>query len=247
MTLGDLAQETDDKFIARLQNAKARAEDFDRHQRAEAGLEMGDGSNHQVLLDSAPSTAQNQKKKRDKASNHTTYWLDLIQQQIYDTQKLIEGAENNFTLQYGEDWREQFAMRILDPDLMPQSLEGESIEDYRARVEAALMDELLNDDGTIKAKYKDHPEYGELAQWAQWKHDQQLASNLQRDLNDPSLSDSERTAKVEEFTQSATYQRLNQKTLASTPSGDGIMDVKEDLEDTTLAADISVGDSGFKP
>ncbi len=46
MTSGDYPDETKYKFIARLQNAKANAEDFERSQRALAGLETGDGSNH---------------------------------------------------------------------------------------------------------------------------------------------------------------------------------------------------------
>ncbi len=46
MTPGEFSDKTDQKFIARLQNAKVNAEDFDRSQRAAAGLETGDGSNH---------------------------------------------------------------------------------------------------------------------------------------------------------------------------------------------------------
>ncbi len=46
MTTEPPIDETHFKFIARLQEAKARAEAFDSHQRAVAGLETGDGNRH---------------------------------------------------------------------------------------------------------------------------------------------------------------------------------------------------------
>ncbi len=248
MTFDRLVSDTDYKFIARLQDAKARTEDFDRHQRASAGLETGDGSAHHALLNTPNAITSTRKKRKTEKTSNTALWLDLLENQIGDLQRHIESAERGFTAIYGEDWREQFAMRVLDPDLMPQRRDGESMEEYRARVEQALMDELLNDDGAIKDAYKDHPQYGKLAQWAQWTYDQQQARMLQSDLDDPNLSEADRTAKLEAFTQSASHERLAQalRDVSKDSAANATLETaKDDIEDVKGDVDTRALETSF--
>ena len=48
---------------------------------------------------------------------------------------------------------------------------GESMEDYRERLEPVLMAELLDENGEIKDKYKNDPEMSEWAEWAKAQYD----------------------------------------------------------------------------
>lgn len=250
MTSSNTPQDTEFKFISRLQAAKEKAEDFERHQRAGAGLETGDGSNHHKQQDAALKAKAGRERTGRAAASDSTLWFDLLERRISDLHGLIDNAEAGFATQYGEDWREQMAQDILDPDLIPQRRDGESMTDYRARVEQALIGELLNEDGTIRNQYRSHPKYGEWGKWAQWKHDQQQAQTLKDDMSDPALSDAERAAKIESFTQTATHDRLEQALLTT---GDNSADramlnaAKEAIEDTLLNKDAIIGDDGFQP
>ncbi|NQY41374.1 MAG: hypothetical protein HRT80_14895 [Henriciella sp.] len=248
MSFDPLEKETDFKFISRLQEAKTRAEDFARYSRAQSGLETGDGSSNQTLLDGVQQVSGTQQKKNKPSNKDNTLWLDLIQRQIDELQTSINDAERDFAIDNGEEWRELFALRLLDPELMPQRLEDESLEEYRARVEQALIDEPLNDDGSIKDEYKDHPEYGELAQWAQWKHDQQLVQTLNSTLSDPSLSGEQRGNAIREFTESATHERVTQAlttTDENSAEGKAIDAAQDSLEDQALSKSAAVSENAF--
>ena len=109
--------------------------------------------------------------------------LNNLHDQIAALGRDVDDAEKGFAERYGEAWREDLALKIVDKDLIPQRMDGESFEDYRERVEDVLMDELLDAKGEIKPEYKDHPEYSEFAIWAQdrylLKHSQARASELE--------------------------------------------------------------------
>ncbi|MEM9422496.1 MAG: hypothetical protein AAF986_08330 [Pseudomonadota bacterium] len=235
--------------LTALMNKKARGDDVDRYNHAVSGVEVGDGSAHysqQEASEAAATTTQNGRKQDRKASD--ALWRDIINQQIAELQNLISGHEGRFAAEYGEAWREDLALQILDPDLIPQRREGESMEAYRERLEQALMDELLNEDGTIKDKYKDHPEYGEYAQWAQWKYDQQQAQAFKAGMNDPLLSEAERAALLGEYMQSATHERLKQLIDTTDPDSQSATQLeaaKDRIENTMADTTSKIGDRGF--
>ncbi len=54
---------------------------------------------------------------------------------------------------YGKDFVFVMGDRYLDPEIMERHL-GETDEDYAQRIEQALADEMLNEDGSIKAEYE---------------------------------------------------------------------------------------------
>lgn len=93
--------------------------------------------------------------------------LDALQASIDRLTKDIERMEDQFNQQDGDAWREKLALRVLDEDDIPQRRESESMEAYRERLEIHLIDEMLNEDGTIKDKYKNNPELAAYAEWAQ--------------------------------------------------------------------------------
>ena len=130
--------------------------------------------------------------------------MDGINRQISDLGAAMEQTEESYAETFGEDWREQFALEILDPDDIPQRQSGESMDDYRERLEVALMKEMLNEDGSIKEEYKDDPRASE---WAQVKFDRERLQKLEQDLSNPSLSDEERQRLIEEYNQSGTAAR----------------------------------------
>ena len=116
-----------------------------------------------------------EKRLRDQqkqASDIIAYLLNHIQK----LDEKIREMEKGFEAQYGDAWREIMANEVLDPDLIPQRKEGESLEIYRERVEDRLIDQMLNDDGTIKSEYKDHPRYGKWAEWAETEFERDVAS-----------------------------------------------------------------------
>lgn len=120
----------------------------------------------------------------------------------------IANAESGFAGRYGEDWREQFAQRILEPDEIPQRRDGESMEDYRERLEQALIDKMLDDAGNINPEYLNDPELREWAEWAQWKFDQQQALELRNATSRPGMTDDEVREVTENFSETATFERL---------------------------------------
>lgn len=118
------------------------------------------------------------KKKRDKEAVDRAELLMLQAQQAAAYYgEIADGLEETFEDKYGAQWREHMALQILDEDEMPLRRDGESMADYEARVEQALMDKLLDENGNIKPEYKDHPEYG---QWAEWAHSRLKQRDLER-------------------------------------------------------------------
>lgn len=237
--------------ITALMNAKARDDNQGRYDRALSGLETGDGNSYHALKEVAQSNSPARKGKEDKRSSvRNILFRDLLERQLTELQNLIDQSEQEFAAQNGDAWREKLALAILDPDLIPPREHGESMADYRERLEQSLMDELLNEDGTIKAKYKNHPEYGEYAQWAQWKYDEQQAQALKTALNDPSVSNAERTTMMAHYTQSASHERIKQaldNIDKANPEHSVLNAAKDQLEDMTLSGAAHTTEGAFIP
>ncbi len=118
----------------------------------------------------ATGVQSKQAKTRKNKERQTAQITELIEQVRASLQRMeadIKALEEKFQARDGEEWREKLALQILDEDEIPQRNPDESMADYRERLEAHLINEMLNPDGSIKNEYKDHPEYGDYAQWAQ--------------------------------------------------------------------------------
>jgi len=117
-----------------------------------------------------------------------TDFIELIEatrQYIERLQKDIEDLETRFRERDGDEWREKLALKILDPDEIPQQRDGESIEDYRKRLEPILINKMLNPDGSIKKQYLDDLELRDYAEWAQKKFHLNIARRYLIELENP--------------------------------------------------------------
>lgn len=128
------------------------------------------------------SENQNQETK----DRRTARFIELVEQvraNIEQMKASIKALEDSFQQRHGEEWREKLALKILGEDDIPQRRSGESIEAYRERLEILLIDELLNADGSIKGAYKNHPELGDYAEWAQKQYHLSNAKTLSAELD----------------------------------------------------------------
>jgi len=153
------------------------------------------------------------KKEEKRKAEQTEQIIRTAQSIIDQLEANIAAYEREFERRHGDAWREKLALQILDADEIPEHLEDESIEDYRERLEAYLINEMLNDDGTIKAEYKNDPEYREYAQWAAEKH---KLNQIQK-LNNPETSLVERNELLKDLQQNVD---VNGLIIAAEQAGD---------------------------
>jgi len=113
------------------------------------------------------SGSKQQQEKADKKLSDFLEAINNIQDYIKRLNADIASMEQDFKHRDGDAWREKLALKILDEDDIPQRREGESMTEYRERLEPLLIAEMLNTDGSIKSEYKNHPELGDYAEWAQ--------------------------------------------------------------------------------
>jgi len=140
-----------------------------------------------------------------------TDFIELIEatrQYIERLQKDIEDLETKFRERDGDEWREKLALKILDPDDIPQRWSDESIEAYRERLEPILIKQMLNADGSIKKQYQDDPELRDYAEWAQKKFDLNIAREYVNELEDPNTPQERKNEVYDRLEQNADIQRL---------------------------------------
>jgi len=137
---------------------------------------------------------------------------DLLQQALLDyiddLNRDIANIEAGFAKQFGDAWREEIALRVFGPDEIPQQREGESIEDYRKRLEKELIAKMLNPDGTIKDEYLNDPELRKYAEWAQQRHNRAKALGFTNTLHDPTTTPAQ-TQEIIEQIEHATNSEIN--------------------------------------
>ena len=130
-----------------------------------------------------------QKQESQKKERSARDLLQLaLMHYIDDLNREITSLEHGFKARFGDAWLEEIALRVFDEDDIPGQLEGESIEAYRERLKALLVDEMLNDDGTIKDEYQGHPKLGQYAEWAQKIHNRDAAIGIANELKKPDIT-----------------------------------------------------------
>ncbi|MDJ0922265.1 MAG: hypothetical protein QNI84_14145 [Henriciella sp.] len=182
-----------------------------------------------------------QSAARKSAENHLfLVTLNALQDQIDALGRQIDDMEADFENRYGDAWREDLALDILDEDIIPQRMDGESLADYRDRVEQALIDEMLDENGNIKPEYRDHPKYGEFAQWArkEWELRQAriAAAELDRVANDPEASTEERNAAFETANDQALWLARDEGSEAAQRAAERVADKRMDKTTATSAS-----------
>lgn len=175
--------------------------------------------------------------------------LDSLNRQIDFLSDRIAQSESGFEARYGEDWREQFAERILDPDDIPQRRDGESMAEYRERLENALVAEMLDENGNIKPEYANDPEMSAWARWAKDEYEKQQAERDRDYIDDPSIDAAERARRREEVVNSASFEARDELWQQSNDAE--MRSALERAEDnsfdaaTVASSDVALDNAGF--
>ncbi|MBL4601591.1 MAG: hypothetical protein JKY84_02480 [Emcibacteraceae bacterium] len=213
-----------------LGNAFGGGHDFEEYTKAQqtikqiaenaSDMAQLSGSNEGLILTGAATVIKAQQEQGDgknskkNKGNDTINLITLLSQlnnRIANLENSIADREQAFEDRYGDAWVEIVAQKILDPDEMPERQDGESIPDWRARVEDAMNKKMIDPDtGEIRDEYINHPDQDvrEMAKLAQEKYDLEKLEELKRNLDDPNLSDEEKRELIEEYSQSSTGSRI---------------------------------------
>lgn len=151
---------------------------------------------------SEQSTKALQSEKRRRADRGQLH-LTLIDQAMRLSEKLgrqIARSERMFEQEFGDAWREQIAMRVLEPDAIPQRRNGESMGEYRSRLEDVLIATMINPQtGAIRPEYANDHETQSYAEWAQARHQKREVDAYIERRSDPGLSDAERVSLDQDY------------------------------------------------
>ena len=160
---------------------------FDQQMQA-ASVGMGTLDESQLsgllALTLARIKSQNEAETRRKQSVREILHYVLLEY-IDNLNRDIAKLEAGFEAQFGDAWREEIALRVFGPDAVPAQRPGERIDDYRARLERELREEMLNPDGSIKDRYKDDPELEKYAEWAQKVYNREAGKAIANNLKNP--------------------------------------------------------------
>lgn len=213
------------------------------------GIQMRDAALVRSVQD-----ARKEANERSKRSSDTMLFLNLLEQESARLGRNIAAMEANFEEQYGDAWRETIANKILDPDEIPERREGESMEDYRERLEQVLIDKMIDPaTGEIRPEYANNPETAEYARWAKEQYDKAKTDQLidvTRDIeNDPNLSTEEkyqRTADaVEESNLPQAQALFNDIETGAIAEDIARTRIESELDAQLALNDAALGNAGF--
>lgn len=196
-----------------------------------------------------PANPKDEKRQNsgNKKNSEFLHILETLQTGIDRLSKAIEKMEADFRQRDGEEWREKLALKILGENDIPQRHDGESMDDYRARIERVLIDEMLNDDGSIKDAYKNDPELSDYAHWAQKQYHLDSARAAVSELENPNTSPERRDEILEGLERRGDLEELTFADRESTPQSeihsqikDSADSVGEDLASEQLSVDVGL-------
>lgn len=202
----EIDENTRDASAGVITDASAQRGIVAASRQVEAGEDRGVSV---AALGSTKVAAEQQRKKAEKAAEDTRFIMLLDQARAYSARLGAEIAdwEGKFEAEMGDAWREQIANEIMDPDEIPQRREGESMDDYRERLEEALVAKMIDPaTGEVRSEYAD----SRYAQWAKAKHHKREADAYIERRSDPTLSEEDRNEMDKEFASSSTYNEIRQ-------------------------------------
>lgn len=200
-----------------------------------------------AALDVAAQEKREEKEKQAASDRLYQMLLDRMRETSDRLARQIREMESEFESRYGDAWREQIANQVLDPDLIPQQQEGESLADYRKRLEQALFDEMLNPDGTVKDQYKSGPN-ARYAEWARKEHEKKENDKDMKDLTDPSLTQEQRQERAQNIADKNDWNQivLAKQALSQNNGGLGVIEeARDELRDSATNANSNISDAGF--
>lgn len=198
----------------------------DRHLLHAAAVAENGGSG--FILPSAQQTSEanpNSNAAKKKRQDHQQLQLTLAQQARLLSEQLaqqIADMETAFEAEHGDAWREIIANKVMDE--VPERSDGESMEDYRKRLEDALIAAMIDEDGNIRPQYLNDPDKARYAQWAQAHHAQ---NQLQKATPDELEQSVEKARDVHDVLE---VRRAQQSREADTTTADRKVDSTSDTE-----------------
>ncbi|GAB5489644.1 MAG: hypothetical protein Pars2KO_32140 [Parasphingorhabdus sp.] len=132
--------------------------------------------------------------------------LARMQARSNELSREIADWESQFEEQFGDAWRETIANEILDPDQIPERRDGESMDAYRARLEAILVAEMIDANGNIKPEYADSP----YARWAQAEYEKHEVDGWIDRRTDPRITPTEADRMDREVVENETFNTVQQ-------------------------------------
>jgi hypothetical protein len=198
--------------------------------------------------------AKSAESEKARRSADNVLFLNLLEQESARLGRNIAEMEATFEERYGDAWRETIANKVLDPDEIPERREGESMEDYRERLEDVLIEKMIDPaTGEIRPKYASNPETAEYARWAKDQYDKaetdELIDVTRMIENDPNLSNDEkyqRTAEaVEESNLSEAQALFNDIETGAIAEEVAAARVETELDARIATNDAALGNAGF--
>jgi len=198
--------------------------------------------------------AQEKRSKDAKRLAANVLFLSLLEQHSARLGREIAEYEQRFEAEHGDAWRETIANEVLDPDEIPERQDGESMAEYRERLEAVLIEKMIDPDtGEIRPEYANNPETAEYAKWAKAEYDKAETDELidvTREIeNDPSLSTEEkyqRTADaVEESNLSEAQALFNNIETGAIAEDVAAARIETELDTQIATNDAALGNAGF--
>lgn len=190
--------------------------------------------------------------QRDRTDTQILLEQIRVAQQIADAAGArAASAEAGFEAEFGDAWREEIALRVYGDDDIPQRMDGESMEDYRERLETELIEKMIDPEtGKIKPEYKDHPSYGRYAEWAQDKWIEQNAERVVKRASEPDATPEEVAADLSTLkTFEAQRQGVQAATTMTSDAGAEVEVTLEaatdDLRENSVSTLNNASDSGF--
>ncbi len=141
------------------------------------------------------AVGENSKRKRDERHQLHLTFLEQARQLSERLARQIAAMEAAFEADMGDAWREQITNRIMEPNDIPERRPGESMKDYRERLETVLIVTMIDPTtGRVKPEYanNDDPDIQRYAEWAQAQHQKREADVYIAKRGDPSLTDEQR-------------------------------------------------------
>ncbi len=190
------------------------------------------------------SIASNNKSQQDEKQKikerETAQFIRLVEQIRASIERMeadIRILKTSFEKRDGDAWREKLALRILEADAIPQQEADENIEAYRKRLENHLINEMLNADSTIKNKYKDHPKYGDYAEWAQKQFHLNSAKSIVAELDDDNTSPQRKGQILDEMKQRGFIQEMvfADRVSENLNTQKSVRDARDNQRDTVLS------------
>jgi len=182
---------------------------------------------------------QDSEKRRKEQTETQMLLATLDQARAFADQRGRDADrfEDGFEERFGDAWREEIANRVMEPDDVPQRMDGESIEDYRARLEDELIETMIDPEtGEIRPEYADNPEHAEYAEWAKARYDEREARAYIERRSDPNLTPEQQRAIDVEFTASATWNEITQAAQEAALDGGSVQAVADEMDTRTAEA-----------